>query len=61
MVKIRAGKLTRKPMCEKAESANSLPFEVYFHMGAYFCMGACKHNLVVAIKMDAYILAVFCH
>ena len=27
---------------EKAESANSLPFAVYFHMGDYFCMGAYK-------------------
>ena len=27
---------------EKGESANSLPFAVYFHMGAYFCMGAYK-------------------
>ena len=40
---------------EKAESANSLPFVVYFHMGAYFCMGAYKRNVVVIIKMSAYI------
>ena len=26
-----------------------------FHMGAYFCMGAYKHDVVVVIKMDAYI------
>ena len=25
---------------EKAESTNSLPFAVPFHMGTYFCMGA---------------------
>ena len=40
---------------EKAESVNSLPFAVYFHMGAYFCMGAYKRNVVVVIKMGAYI------
>ena len=40
---------------EKAKSANSLPFVVYFHMGAYFCMGAYKHDVVVVIKMGAYI------
>ena len=34
---------------EKAESANSLPFAVYFHMGAY------KRDVVVVIKMGAYI------
>ena len=39
---------------EKAESANTLPFAVSFHVGAYFCMGAYKHNVVV-IKMGAYI------
>ena len=38
---------------EKSESANSLPFAVYFHMGAYFCMGAYKRNVVVVIKMGA--------
>ena len=32
---------------EKAESANSLLFAVYFHVGAY------KHNVVVVIKMGA--------
>ena len=42
-------------MFEKAESANSLPFAVYFHMGAYFCMGAYKRDVVVVIKMGAYI------
>ena len=46
---------------EKAESANSLPFAVYFHMGThfcmgtYFCMGAYKHDVVVEIKVSAYI------
>ena len=40
---------------EKAESANSLQFAVYFHMGAYFCLGAYKRNVVVVIKMGAYI------
>ena len=34
---------------EKAESANSLPFAVHFHMGAY------KRDVVVVIKMGAYI------
>ena len=34
---------------EKAESANSLPFVVYFHMGAYSSMGAYKHDVVVVI------------
>ena len=42
-------------MFEKAESGNSLPFVVYFHMGAYFCMGAYKQDVVVVIKMGAYI------
>ena len=40
------------------ESANSLLFAVYFPMGAYFCMGAYKHNVVVVIKMGAYIRGV---
>ena len=40
---------------EKAESANSLPFAVHFHMGAYFCMCAYKCDVVVVIKMSAYI------
>ena len=31
---------------EKAESANPLPFAVYFHIGAYFCMGAYKRDVV---------------
>ena len=41
----------------KAESANSPPFArngVPFHMGAYFCMGAYKCDVVVVIKMGAY-------
>ena len=38
---------------EKAESANSLPFVVHFHMGAYFSMGAYKRDVVVV--MGAYI------
>ena len=37
-------------MLEKAESANLLPFAVY-----YFCMGAYKRDVVVVIKMGAYI------
>ena len=40
---------------EKAESANSFPFVVPFHVGAYFCMGAYKLDVVVVIKMGAYI------
>ena len=40
---------------EKVKSANSLPFVVHFHMGAYFCMGAYKRDVVVVIKMGAYI------
>ena len=35
---------------EKAESANSPPFAVPFHVGAYFCMGAYKRDVVVVIK-----------
>ena len=42
-------------MFEKAKSANSLPFAVHFHTGAYFCMGPYKHDVVVVIKMGAYI------
>ena len=34
---------------EKAESANSLPFVVYFHMGAY------KRLVVVVMRLGAYI------
>ena len=44
-------------MFEKAESANSLLFAVPFHVGAYFCMGAYKRDVVV-IKMGAYIQGV---
>ena len=40
---------------EKAESANTLLFTVPFHVGAYFCMGAYKRDVVVVIKMGAYI------
>ena len=39
---------------EKAKSANSFPFAVPFHVGAYFCMGAYKRNVVVVIKMGSY-------
>ena len=28
---------------------------VPFHVGAYFCMGAYKHDVIVVIKMGAYI------
>ena len=42
-------------MFEKAESATSLSFAVCFHMGAYFCMCAYKRDVVVVIKMGAYI------
>ena len=42
-------------MFEKAESENSLTFAVHFHMGAYFCMNVHKRNVVVVIKMCAYI------
>ena len=34
---------------KKAESANSLPFAVYFHRGAYVCMGAYKRDVVVLL------------
>ena len=37
-------------MFKKAKSANSLPFAVHFHMGAYFCMGAYKRDVIVVIK-----------
>ena len=40
---------------EKAESASLLQFAVPVHVGAYFCMGVYKHNVVVVIKMGAYI------
>ena len=42
-------------MFEKAESANSFSFAVPFHVGAYFCMGAYKCNVLVVIKMGAYV------
>ena len=45
-------------MFEKAESANSPPFarnRCLFIWGAYFCMGTYKHDVVVVIKMGAYI------
>ena len=46
----------------KAESANSLPFAVPFHVGAYFCMGAYKRDGVVVIKKWAPIFmgCLFC-
>ena len=49
-------------MFEKAESANSLPFAVHVYMGTYFCMGAYKCDVVVVIKMGAYIhgVLIFC-
>ena len=40
---------------EKAESANLFLFAVPFHVGAYFCMGAYKRDVVVVIKVGAYI------
>ena len=46
---------------EKAELANSLLFAwngCLFMWGAYFCMGAYKCNVVVVIKMGAYIRGV---
>ena len=42
-------------MFEKAESANSFQFAVPFHVCAYFCMSAYKRDVVVVIKMGAYI------
>ena len=45
-------------MFEKAKSANSLPFArdgCLFMWGAYFRMGAYKCDVVVVIKMGAYI------
>ena len=45
-------------MFEKAKLANSLPFARngrLFMWGAYFCMGAYKRDVVVVIKMGAYI------
>ena len=42
-------------MFEKAESADSLLFAVHVYMGTYFCMGAYKRDVVVVIKMGAYI------
>ena len=49
---------------EKAESANSLPFAwngCLFMWDAYFCMGAYKCDVVVVIKMGAYIMGcLFC-
>ena len=38
-------------MFEEVESTNSLLFAMPFHVGAYFCMGAYKHNVVVVIQM----------
>ena len=43
---------------ETAKSANLLPFAqngCLFMWDAYFCMGAYKHDVVVVIKMGAYI------
>ena len=40
---------------EKAKSANSLPLAMPFLVGAYFCMGAYKRDVVVVIKMGVYI------
>ena len=51
-------KSSRYAMFKKAESANSLLFPrngCLFMWGAYFCMGTYKRNVVVVIKMGAYI------
>ena len=40
---------------EKAELANLLQFAHLFMWDAYFCKGAYKHDVVVVIKMGAYI------
>ena len=45
-------------MFERAKSVNSLPFArngCLFMWGACFCTGAYKHDVVVVIKMGAYI------
>ena len=45
-------------MFKKATSANSLPFArnwCFFMWGAYFCMAAYKRDVVVVLKMGAYI------
>ena len=45
-------------MFEKAKSANSLSFArngCLFMWGAYFCMGAYECDVVVVIKVGAYI------
>ena len=41
----------------KPESANSLPF-AHFHVDAYFCVVAYRRDVVVVIKMGAYIYGV---
>ena len=43
---------------KQAESANSLPFarnRCLFMWGAYFCVSAYKRDVVVVIKMGAYL------
>ena len=40
---------------EKAESASVCMERVPFHVGAYYCMGAYKRDMVVVIRMGAYI------
>ena len=42
-------------MFEKAESASVCMERVPFHVGAYYCMGAYKCDMVVVIRMGAYI------
>ena len=47
---------------KKAKSANSLPFAwngCLFMWGAYFCMGAYKHVVVVVIKMVPIFMGCF--
>ena len=48
-------------ICLKSQISNSLPFACngcLFLWGAYFCMAAYKHNVVVIIKMGACIQGV---
>ena len=44
----------KKPNQQIHAPSFALPFDV----GAYFCMGAYKRDVVVVIKMGAYILGV---
>ena len=52
--------MVKSSHCEvrKSQISKFTCLRCIFHMGAYFCMGAYKCDVVVVIKMSAYIYGV---